>query len=317
MQPRGLTAALPETSARTVTHRRLVSGPNSSRRWVIGYLFILPTLVFVGVFSYYPAVKAMQGAFSNWNGFNPPVFVGLGNFVQMFQDPVFIASLWHVLIWTVVGIPLSLIPPFLVAEMIFHLGKARSQYVFRTMFIVPMVLPGFVGLLIWLFIYQPTGLLNQFLGAVGLGFLRHQWLADPHTALGALIGMGFPWIGAFQLLVLYAGLQAIPMEILDAAAVDGVGTWSRIRAIDIPMIRGQWKLLFILAIVSVPQNLIAPLILTDGGPGTATVTPVFYMYQTAIGYGLYGYGMAIAFLLFLVMMLLAIVNMKYIQSQPD
>ena len=284
-----------------------------NKAWM-GYLFIAPTFVFILAFSYYPAIRALVGAFTQWDGFNPPIWVGLANFIQAFHDPVFLASLWHVGLWTLIGIPLALVPPFIVAELVFHLRSTRAQYVYRTLFVIPMVLPAVVGLFIWEYIYEPTGLLNALLKDMGLGFLRHAWLANPQYALWAVILLGFPWISAFNLLIYYAGLQAISGELLDAAEVDGASRWTRIRKIDLPLVMPQVKLLLILSIVGVSQNLLTPLLLTGGGPGTSTTTPVFYMYQTAIDYDQYGYGMAIAFMLFVVVMALALINMRYFQS---
>lgn len=297
---------------------RVVSPVNRTRSVMrirlLAYAFIAPTFVFILAFSYYPALRALIGAFTQWDGFNPPTWVGLSNFIQAFQDPVFLSSLVHVGLWTLVGIPLALIPPFAVAELVFQLRSQPAQYFYRTLFVITLILPGVVSILIWQYIYEPSGMLNDLLRVVGLGFLHHAWLANPHTALWAVILMGFPWVAPFNLLIYYAGLQAIPGELFDAAAVDGATRWRRVFRIDLPLVMPQVKLLLVLAIVGVSQNLLTPLLMTGGGPGNATTTPVFYMYDVAINFDQYGYGMAIAFMLFVVVMLLALFNMKYFQS---
>ncbi len=293
----------------------LVRRKKRAQTRIIAYGFLAPTFVFILVFSYYPAIRALVGAFTQWDGFNPPTWVGVANFVQAFHDPTFLASLGHVGLWTLVGIPLSLIPPFAVAELIFHLRSMKAQYIYRTLFIIGMVLPGLVGLLIWQYIYEPTGLLNALLKVIGLGYLHHAWLANPEYALWAVILMGFPWVAPFNLLIYYAGLQAVPSELFDAAAVDGASRLGRVFRVDIPLVMAQVKLLLVLAIVGVSQNLLTPLLMTGGGPGSATTTPVFYMYEVAIDYDQYGYGMAIAFMLFVVVMLLALANIRYFQSE--
>ncbi len=111
----------------------------------IAYGFIPPTFLFILGFSYYPAIRALVGAFTTWNGFNPPTFGGIANFLQAFYDPVFLGSLWHVGLWTVIGLALALIPPFVVAEFIFQLWSQRAQYIYRTLFVIPLVLPAVVG----------------------------------------------------------------------------------------------------------------------------------------------------------------------------
>ena len=282
---------------------------------LIAYLFLLPTFAFIASFSYYPAFRALTGAFTMWDGFNPPQWVGFNNFRQLFADPTFIASVGHVLIWSALGIPLALVPSFFAAVLIFHLKSLRMQYLYRTLFVLTMILPAIVSILIWQEFYGHSGVLNTLLGPLGLGALRHDWIASPHTALWAVILMGFPWVIPFNLLIYYAGLQAIPTEIFDAAAVDGAASLRRVLSIEIPMVLAQVRLLLILSIVGISQNLLTPLLMTGGGPGTSTTTPVLYMYQTAIQYDEYGYGMAIAFLIFMVVMGLSIVSMKYFRVE--
>lgn len=279
------------------------------------YVFLIPTFVAIGMFSYFPALRALVGAFTQWDGLNPPTWVGLGNFIQLFRDPVFLASLWRMIVWSMMGIILSILPSFAAAALIFHLKSIRMQYIYRSLFVITMVLPPVVILLIWQYFYGLSGVVNQLLSAIGLGSLRHAWLANPHTALWAAILKGFPWIVPFNLLILYSGLQSIPTELFDAAAIDGITAWKRILRLEIPMILPQIKLLLVLTLVFVSQDLLTPLLMTGGGPGHSTTTPVFYMYQSSIQYDEFGYGMAIAFLLFLLEMGLSLFSMKYFKAE--
>jgi len=288
--------------------------PEGLKVRVLAYLFLTPTFAFILVFSYYPAIRALIGAFTQWDGFNAPIWVGLANFIELFKDPIFLASTWHIALWAIIGIPLSIIPSFVVAELIFHLRGQGSQYVYRTVFIISMVLPAIVGFLIWQYIYEPTGLLNSLLLTMGLGHFRHDWIANGKYALASLILLGFPWVNPFNLLVLYAGLQGLPGEILNAAEVDGASAVQRVVRVDVPMVFSQFKLLLVLGIIGITQNLVGPLIMTGGGPGDATMTPVLYMYQTAVTFDQYGYSMAIAFVIFVVVMVLAILNIKYFRT---
>ena len=152
---------------------------------------------------------------------------------------------------------------------------------------------------------------------VGLGRFDTAWLANPHTALGALIFLGFPFVGAFAMLVFYAGLQAIPHEILDAARVDGVSSVKRVFHIELPLIKGQLKVILVLSIIGITQNLLPPLLLTQGGPNNTTWTPVLYMYENAFEYSEMGYALAIAFLLFVISLVLALVTMRFLRSDED
>lgn len=296
------------------THKPGVKRRRKSQN--VAYLFILPTLAFILTFSYYPAFRALVGSFTSWNGLNPPQWVGLSNFIQAVSDPVLQQSAINILIWAIIGIPLGLIPPFLVAEGVFRVRNVKAQYLYRTLLILPMVLPGIVVILIWYFFYQPGGVIDNVITAMGIhGWSEQAWLANPNFALWSLIFMGFPWVGAFNLLIYLSGLQAIPQEILDAALVDGCSWWKRVLRIDVPMVAAQIKLLLVLAVIGVAQVLVTPLLMTDGGPLNATMTPVLYMYQTAVNYDQYGYSMSIAFLLFMVIIGLTIVNMKYFRTK--
>jgi len=282
---------------------------------IIGYSFLLPTFVFIAGFSYYPAVRALNGAFTSWDGFNPPTWVGFSNFQQLFSDSTFISSVRHVLIWSALGIPLAIVPSFIAAALIFHLKSLRLQYVYRTLFVLTMILPPVVSILIWQEFYGHSGVLNMLFSAIGLAGLRHDWIADPNSALWAVILKGFPWVIPFNLLIFYSGLQSISPELFDAAAVDGAASLKRVWYIEIPLVLAQVRLLLILSIVGVTQDLLTPLLMTGGGPGTSTTTPVLYMYQTAIQYDEYGYGMAIAFLIFIVVIALSALSMKYFRVE--
>ncbi|CAN5573011.1 sugar ABC transporter permease [soil metagenome] len=287
------------------------------RRFVIGLLFVLPTFILLGYFMYYPAYTAFVGSFTSWDGFNPPEWVGLDNFTQMWNDPVLAKAARNNLVWAIAKIALSLGPSFIVAELIFHVRHRRLQYVYRTLFVIPIIIPSVVTILMWTFYYRSDGLVNQFLGALGLDSLQHAWLADNNTALGALIFVGFPWILPFNLLVFYAGLQAIPGEIREAASLDGASTLRRIVSLDIPLVKPQFILLLTLSIIGSMQAIMEPLIMTGGGPNNATILPILYMYREGITYGNFGYSMAISLVVFVVVLALSVLSNRFGRSSTE
>lgn len=290
----------------------------AARRHVLERLaavgFLLPTLALVLVFCYFPAFRAGYTSLTRWDGFNAPEWVGLENFVQVFADADFRQSAINVAIWTLFGVPLAIIPSFIVAELIFRLRSDRLQYVWRAIFTAPLIIPPVVSVLIWQFLYGPEGPINTVLSTLGLESLTRSWIADPQFALFALIFLGFPWVSAFNVLIFYSGLKAIPREVIEASALDGAGRWRQFFTIEIPLTFGQWKLLLVLSIIGVTQNLTTPLLLTGGGPGNSTLTPVLYMYQGAITYGNYGFGMAVGTILFVVVLALSIFNMRILRT---
>lgn len=278
----------------------------------VSYLFLLPTFLFLGVFNYYPAFSGLYHAFTEWETGGVAHGNGLENFRRMAQDEFLRLSLTNQLWLLLAGLLKSLIAPLLVAELLFALRSQRIQRTLRALFLVPMVVPGMVSVLLWGFIYDPNiGLLNNALKAVGLGGWTRAWLGDWHTALPAVIGVGFPWISGLGLLLYLAGLMAIPEDVLSASAVDGATAWRRFWAVDLPLLRGPMKIIAVLTIIGTLQDFGSLLVLTGGGPGLATHVPALHMYYQAFRFGHYGYASAIGFTLFLVVLAFTVANMRF------
>jgi raffinose/stachyose/melibiose transport system permease protein len=285
------------------------------KKWHL-YLFILPTFIFLIVFRYYPAGSAIYHAFTKWNGAGISKWVGLANFQRMLKDTILIASVKNIAILMVASIVKVLIFPLAAAELIYNLSNPRARYWFRLILIIPMVAPGIVNNLVWRFIMgpRPFGVLNAFLELVGLERLVRPWLADPNIALYSLIFVGFPWVGAVAMLIYYAGLQNISESVIDASLIDGAGTLRRIWSIDVPLLMGQIKLQVVMTTIFTLQGFSSQLVLTNGGPGYATMVPGLWMYQRAFQGDAFGYASAIGFMMFVAMMMLTYINNKYIKS---
>jgi raffinose/stachyose/melibiose transport system permease protein len=310
-------AAGDRVAAKNLGAPRTSRAPRKISRTLKGWAFLLPTFIFIGTFCYWPAARALEGAFTTWDGVSAPIWVGLKNFEQLFHDTVFVGAFEHLFWWSIIGIPVGMAASLLVALLIYRLGSTRAQYWFRVAFCLTLCLPGIVGILTWQNFYEIGGVVDVILKDIGLSRFGTAWLANPHTALGALIFLGFPLVGAFAMLVFYAGLQAIPNEILDAARVDGASSLKRVFHIELPLIKGQLKVILVLSIIGITQNLLTPLLLTQGGPNNTTWTPVLYMYENAFEYSQMGYALAIAFLLFLISLVLALVTMRFLRSDDD
>lgn len=321
-EPTGLLAKADQPSPRAVggawSRLRRASRRRRYRQAVLAYGFIFPCFLALITLMYYPALSALYHSLTAWDGFNPPRFVGPRNFALLLHDPIMLLSVQHILIWSIGSVAITLSVPLLVAEIIMHLKSPRSQYWYRVVFAIPMVVPVLVVLLVWGFIYDPNlGLLNAILKAIGLGAWQNTWLANPNLALYCLIFIGFPFAAGFHFLVYLAGLQTIPGEILDACRIDGSNAWQRFWNVDAPLIMGQIKLLLILSIIQTLQGINAPLVLTNGGPGYATYVPSLYMYFSAFQFNRYGYGMAIATVLFVVILILTLINLRFIRVTTE
>ncbi|MGH2388879.1 MAG: carbohydrate ABC transporter permease, partial [Chloroflexota bacterium] len=205
----------------------------------------------------------------------------------------------------VFGITVGWFLPFVTAELLVSLSSVRWQYILRTALILPMAFPATVFGFVWSFLYDGNqGVINTFLNDVGLGGLARNWLGDPATALNSLMVIGFPITfisagGGLPFLLLLAGLQSIPQEILEAADIDGCSRLRRVFAMDLPLLGSQFSLLFMLALIGFTQaGSITLLLVTNGGPAYSTMTPLVWLIQSGISGGNFGYGAAMGEVLF-------------------
>ena len=280
----------------------------------VAYILLFPTIILLATFNYFPALSGLYHAFTKWEEGQAAVFNGLDNFQQLLHDQVFYKGIWNMIILLCAGLFKSLVVPFIAAELILALTRDKIKRFFRTAFLLPMVVPGLVGILIWGFIYDPNiGMLNQALRAIGLENLTSNWLGNPNLALGSIIFMGFPWIGAFGLLIYMAGLMSISKDINESFSMESTNILKRIWHIDIPLVRGQIRMLTILTFIGSVQDFQTVLLMTRGGPGMATYLPALRMYYQAFTYGHFGYGAAIGLVLFVVILLITIINLKVIK----
>jgi raffinose/stachyose/melibiose transport system permease protein len=289
---------------------------SSRRRTRAAYLFLLPIFLLLGIFNYFPALSGLYHAFTDWDGQCKAVFIGFDNFRKLADDIVFFKGVWNMTILVLAGLFKMVVIPFIAAEFILLLSNDKLKYFFRTAFLVPMVVPGMVILMIWRLIYDPNvGMLNQALTSIGLEKLTASWLGDPQLALLSIVFMGFPWIGAFALLIYMAGLMHIPSSVLEAYQLESRSLIKRIFTIDIPLVKGQTRMLMILTFIGTIQEFQTILIMTSGGPGISTYVPALRMYMEAFEYNHFGYGAAIGLVLFLVILLITFINMKVVKAE--
>lgn len=283
----------------------------------MGYLFILPLMLGLAMFSYYPAFSGIYHSFFDWDSTGKAVFVGFNNFIELWQDPVFLESFGTMVIIQIPKLLISMFCPLIMAELIFNLTSRKAQYWYRTLILLPMVTPAIVGTLIWKFIYDPNNGLMTAMARV-LGLLGENgaidWLGDPNWVVFSVIFMGFPWIGGISVLIYMSGLMDIPNEVLESARMDGCSTIRRVVSIDIPAILGQVRYFLITGIIGALQDYSLQLMLTDGGPGYATMVPGYYMYIEAFTANRMGYACAIGTSLFIIIFVLTILTRKYVNN---
>ncbi len=292
--------------------------------WEI-YLFILPTLLLVALFQYYPAASGIFHSFFRWNGSDISEWVGWQNYRDILSRSDFWQSFKLALVlggWNV----LKMIPALVVAVCIHRCRSERMQFLYRTLFVIPMVIPGLVVVLIWrsFFFEATSGYLNQFLqhsglfdllawldGQLGWGgiFVAGKlpaWLGDQHLIIAACILWGFPWVGSFAVLTYLAKLQNISKDIYEAGGIDGVGWWSKFTKIELPLIMGSIYLLLVFVIIDTIKDagMIMALAGLQGGPGGVATVPALFMIRKAFIDQDMGFACAVGIVLTVVVMAL-------------
>lgn len=285
-------------------------------KWI--YLSLAPAFVLLIGFLYVPAFSGLYHSLYDWHPGGRSTYVGLDNFRKMLHDPYVTKGLWNLVLLIVTGLIKAIVPPLIVAELIYHLKSKKLQYYFRTAFVSSMVLPGVAMLLIWQNLYDPNmGLINHFLSLIGLGGWTQSWLGNPDLALWSLIFIGFPFVGILQLLVLYAGLLGISDELIEAAKIDGAKFLRIVRSIHLPLLSGQFKFLIILTLIGIIQDFNGILIVTGGGPMDSTYVPALQMYYAATKFDQLGYASALGVAMFAVILIITVINMKFLRSSQE
>jgi ABC-type sugar transport system permease subunit/outer membrane protein assembly factor BamB len=286
-----------------------------NRSWT-AYLLILPAMLLILVFAYYPTMMGLYFSFTNFNLSEPIKFTGLANFERLMNDRFFWVGMGNMVLLLITGLLKAITIPLLVAELVFWLHSSRMRYMMRTAFIIPSIVPGVVSILLWKQIYQPNyGLINEVFQAVGLPQFQRAWLADEQTAIWAIIFAGFPWVGTFGFLILFGGLLNINRELFDAAQMDGANAWERFFYVDLPLLRPQLRLLLFFAFLGAAQEYGGIWIMTRGGPGTATYVPGLQMFLS-ISAGEFGYASAIGLVLAAIVAVVTVTRFRFNQT-PD
>ena len=297
------------------TRKALAGAAKKIWRFRVAYLLLIPIFLLLIFFKYVPVGMAFLGAFTNWSKDTYTLldieFVGLDNFRRMISEGYFLTGLGNLVILMITGFIKVLTVPVLVAYLVYSMRSNRKKYGFRFLLVLPVVVPSVVSAMLWKQIYDPTiGLLNQFLGKIGLENLQRVWLGDEKLALWAIIFMGFPFVNAMAFLVFYGGFMDIDAAMIEAARIDGASRWKMFWSIQIPMIRPQIKMILILTFISTVQDYTNIFLMTGGGPGKSTYVPGLELYYNTTQFGRYGYACALGLVLFVFCLVPTAMNMR-------
>lgn len=286
----------------TRRRRRFVLTRGERRQLLVGLAFISPWLIGFAVFLAYPIYYSLRLSFTYYTGFGVPEYIGLDNYRFMWNDSLFWTSLVNTLYYTGLSIPIGMIVAMALA--IAMNQEVREIPIYRAAFYLPSLLPLFAVSFIFIALLDPRrGIVSRFLGWFGVPTI--DWFGDPDTAKLALIILA--QFGAGQMALIYlAGLKAIPLTLYDAAEMDGAGIWRKFVNITLPLMTPVILYNVILGISAGLQVFTQAYIITNGGPANSTTFYVFYLYNNAFRYSQFGYASAMAWVLFLITFLLAI-----------
>jgi multiple sugar transport system permease protein len=273
-------------------------GRRIARRRRVTFVFLAaPAVIWFLAFMLWPLLNMFYLSTMRWNGLNlPKTFIFLDNFTRMIHDPKIAVGLHNTGIYLLGGI-LGVIPfAFMLG---FFLSLRKPGYrILRTIFFSPSMLSVAALAMIFLGVYRPDGMLNSFLNGIGLSALTRIWLGNPATALGALIAIDI-WGGiGFNSVLFFAALASLPEELYEAAMLDGAGYWTIMWKIAFPLMTDFIGLITILQFLGILSGAAYMILLTQGGPGTATFTLGYYLYDQAFLSNRLGYSQAIGVLIF-------------------
>lgn len=304
------TSSLGTTSISTPAPKKRASKVQK-QEWLVAFLFLLPSLIGLIVFFLIPVLVGFGISFMKWDLLTTPEFVGLDNYKTLLtDDPLFWLSLKNTLVYSVivigVGIPLSLGLALVVNS------KLRGIEIFRTIYFVPVVCSTIAAALVWKWIFQPEmGVLNTILRWFGIqGPL---WLGSEKTALLSVAIVAI-WLGlGYNMVILLAGLKGIPPHLYEAAAIDGAVGVQQFWYITLPLLTPTLFFVLVMSVIGSVQVFGQVFVMTtQAGPNNATLTYVYYLWRNAFQYFKMGYASALAYVLFLIILVITVIQMKFL-----
>lgn len=298
------------TDATTTRVRSGVAAPTKASRFGRrdnrdGYLFLAPWLFGLIVLTVGPMIASLYLSFTNYQVLIPPVWVGIGNYERMFtRDPLFWRSLSSTVYYVAGSVPIRLGIALLLA-MLLNLSY-KGSYFFRVIFFLPSVTSGVAVATVWLWMFhREFGVINNMLAWFRIP--GPPWLGSLDWAMPSIIVMSFIYIG-HMMVVFLAGLQGIPRHLYEAAEIDGAGTLRRFRNITLPMLSPTIFFNLVMTVISSFQVFVNVYIMTRGGPAQSTYVYMIYLYDQAFRYVHMGYASALAWVLFLIILFITVVQ---------
>lgn len=270
-----------------------------------GYLFIAPGLLGIILFSLFPVLAGFGISFTKWGILNQPEFIGLGNYIQMTRDTLLLKVLGNTFYYIAVSVPLNTMLALLLANALNQ--KIKGLSIFRTAYYLPVVSATIAVSMVWMWLFDSNyGLIN-----LALAFFRLEpvhWLTNPLTAMPAIIIVSVWKSAGWNMIIFLAALQDVPAELIDAAQVDGANKLQTFFRITLPLITPAVFFTTIMGIIGSFQGFDLVYAMTKGGPARSTTVIGYYIWQLAFSYSKMGYGAAVSYFLFLMILLASLIQ---------
>jgi multiple sugar transport system permease protein len=294
------------------------SGQRRLQQELTGWGFALPFVLVFTLFLAGPIAASLVMSFTDFGlrDLRNPLgtdFVGLANYQALLEDPKFRKALFNTAYFVIVGVPVTLVLG-LGAALALDRGIRRFRTVFRVGYYLPVVTSIVAIAVVWRFLLNPDqGLINLLLAQVGID--GPNWLGDPTLAMPSIIAMAAWRNLGFAMIVFLAGLQTIPAQLYEAASIDGAGRWQAFRNVTLPLLRPTILFLVVITTIGYLQLFEEPFVMTEGGPVDQTLSISMYMYQQGFEFFNQGYAAAIAWILFILVAIVAVVQFRLLRSE--
>lgn len=279
----------------------------------IAYLFLAPAYLLMIIFIAYPLVQSLSLSLYEWNGITAPEFIGLQNFRFLMEDSAFLLALKNTLIFSLLTTAGTVIIGFLLAVAVER--RVKGWNFFKVIYFLPVMMSITVVGLLWGRLLDPTfGPVNLLLEALGVDN-PPVWLGTPGVALYAIIAVTIWQYSGFPMIVFLAAMENIPLDLHDAATMDGVNTWQRIVHLIFPMVQQVFAVIVMLQIIFSLKVFDIVWVMTQGGPGDSTTVLGVYLYRSGFVYTYFGYGSAVAVMMTVIIVTLSLFYQRFIRPE--
>ncbi len=285
-----------------------------------GWWFVAPALMVLAVFFFIPVLAALAMSLTDFDlyalaDYDNLRFVGFHNYVTLLTQPLFWKALGNTFYFVVLGVPLSL-GASLGAALLVNSRLARFKNVYRTIYFAPVVTTMVAVAVVWRYIFHTRyGFLNYVLGWFGIDPI--DWMGDPHWSMPAIVILAIWKNFGYNMIILLAALQSIPEDLYEAARIDGASGWQLFRHVTLPGLAPVLLLVSILTMTGYFQLFAEPYVMTEGGPLQSTLSVLYFMYEEGFKWWSLGRASAVAFLLFVLMFAITLLQLRIARRQVD